>query len=100
MWEGWGGSRVVSQLLMPSPKLPKTQIPYVQWGRGSVTTFDAESKNRLNPKFPMARAGGGEGGDHVRHLVRNWGEQNFYKSCFHLLRPTASYRLSPAEMNK
>ena len=31
---GRGGVGMVSQLLMLSPKLPKTQIPYVRWGGG------------------------------------------------------------------
>ena len=43
-----GEVAVVSQELMPSPSLPKTQIPYVQWGGGGggggVPTFDAESR--------------------------------------------------------
>ena len=68
----------MSQLLMLSPKLPKTEIPYVCLGGGGVPTFDAESKTALNPKLPKTRIpcvrGGGGGWGEVpdcgRHLVR------------------------------
>ena len=33
---GGGGGRLTSQLLIPSPNLPKTQIPHVNSGGGGV----------------------------------------------------------------
>ena len=65
-WEGGGeGGRVVFQLLMLSPKLPKTHIPYVDTmggggggGRGGregwCPDFWCQVQNCLKPKVPMS----------------------------------------------
>ena len=59
------GGGVTFQLLMLSPNLLKSQIPYARWDEGM--------------------GGGGVVFDHVRHLVIIWGElQNFDKIFFSL----------------
>ena len=50
---------MVSQLLMLSPNLPKTQISYVYWGGGRDCS-----------------------GDYVRHLIRIWSKK-LDKNFFH-----------------
>ena len=66
---GGGGGEVVSQHLMLSPKLPKTQIPYVCWGVGVVL-------------------------DYVRHLVKIWGELLNLDKNFVPLRESQSWMVS------
>ena len=57
------------KLLMLSPKLPKTHIPYVPpWGingGGGVPTFDAEAKTTLTPNSLCPLWGGCKGGGSV-----------------------------------
>ena len=68
------GGRLTFQLLMLSPNLLKSNIPYVQWGGGGrrvgggvgckvdFPTFDAESKSAKIPNSLCPVEGGGGGG--------------------------------------
>ena len=83
---GWfgegGGGGLVTQILMRSPKLLKTQFPYVGGG-GGVAQLLMQSPKLPKTQFPYVQGGGGGGvPDYVKHLVRIWGElKNCDKNC-------------------
>ena len=61
-WGGGGGGRGIGampQLLMPSPKLPKTQIPYVRWGelKFLIRIFSPAETNNVKRNAPTTVQG-------------------------------------------
>ena len=85
---------------MPSPKLLKTEIPYVCWGRWRTGGGGGDGLSQLlmlRPKLPKTQIPCFWEGvfDYVRHLMRIWGElQNFDKNFSHSLKASASQIVS------